>query len=103
MSTAIPFDATAARTRALTDHTTASRMGAWTVLLGTVISMVGLSWDVQWHKDVGPDTFFTLPHLFLYSGSAISGFAALAMVVLVTSAQRAGRAVPRTGGTPIRV
>jgi hypothetical protein len=62
-----------------------------------------LSWDIQWHKEVGPDTFFTLPHLLLYSGSAIAGFASLAMVVLTTSAQRAGRALPQAGGTPIRV
>ncbi|WP_327117981.1 hypothetical protein OHB12_09100 [Nocardia sp. NBC_01730] len=82
---------------------TAARVGAWVVLLGTAVTLVGLSWDIQWHKEVGPDTFFTLPHLFLYSGSAISGFASLAMVLITTSAQRAGRPVPRMGGTPIRV
>lgn len=111
MSTSIPFDATgqgrskpAARPIVVADSTgTAARAGAWVVLLGVITTTVGTSWDIQWHNDVGPDTFFTLPHLFLYSGSAISGFAALAMVVMMTSAQRAGRAVPRTGGTPIRV
>lgn len=112
MSTSIPFDAaqgsrgaaSAARPVAVADSTgTAARAGAWVVLLGIVITTVGTSWDIQWHNDVGPDTFFTLPHLFLYSGSAISGFASLALVVLMTSAQRAGRAVPRAGGTPIRV
>ncbi|MFF0491423.1 hypothetical protein ACFYTQ_20560 [Nocardia sp. NPDC004068] len=82
---------------------TAARAGAWIVLLGTVVTTVGVSWDIQWHNDVGPDTFFTLPHLFLYSGSAISGFASLAMVLLATAAQRAGRPVPRAGGTPVRV
>ncbi|WP_245402131.1 hypothetical protein [Nocardia albiluteola] len=116
MSTAIPFDAAgqsenvggrekpAARPIAVAAGTgTAARAGAWVVLLGIITTTVGTSWDIQWHNDVGPDTFFTLPHLFLYSGSAISGFAALAMVVLATSAQRAGREVPRAGGTPIRV
>lgn len=111
MSTSIPFDAAgqgrskpAARPIAVADSTgAAARAGAWVVLLGVITTTVGTSWDIQWHNDVGPDTFFTLPHLFLYSGSAISGFAALAMVVMMTSAQRAGRAVPRTGGTPIRV
>ncbi|WP_378739981.1 hypothetical protein [Nocardia brasiliensis] len=85
------------------DDSTAARVGAWGVLLGTAVTLVGLSWDIQWHNDVGPDTFFTLPHLFLYSGSAISGFASLAMVLITTAAQRAGRPVPRMGGTPIRV
>ncbi|OCF84444.1 hypothetical protein AW168_02760 [Nocardia brasiliensis] len=85
------------------DNSAAARAGAWGVLAGTAVTLVGLSWDIQWHNDVGPDTFFTLPHLFLYSGSAISGFVSLAMVFLATAAQRAGRPVPRLGGTPIRV
>ncbi|WP_433663846.1 hypothetical protein ACQPW1_18085 [Nocardia sp. CA-128927] len=85
------------------DNSTAARTGAWGVLLGTAITLIGLSWDIQWHNEVGPDTFFTLPHLFLYSGSAISGFASLAMVLVATFAQRAGRPVPAMGGTPIRV
>jgi hypothetical protein len=78
--------------------------GAWAVLLGTLITTVGLSWDIQWHVEVGPDTFFTLPHLALYAGSALSGIASLVMVLMATSAQRADRSLPRAaGGTPVRV
>ncbi|MCW2689390.1 MAG: hypothetical protein JWR37_4280 [Mycobacterium sp.] len=81
-----------------------AQLGAWAVLLGTVLTTLGLAWDVQWHIEVGPDTFFTLSHLALYSGSAISGFASLAIVLRVTGAQRAGRPVHReVGGTPIQV
>ena len=84
--------------------TTAARVGASVVLLGTIITTLGISWDVQWHKMVGPDTFFTLPHLLLYSGSAIAGIASLVMVLMATSAQRAGHPMPRTvGGPPIRL
>ncbi|GAA5056376.1 hypothetical protein [Nocardia callitridis] len=85
------------------DDSVAARAGAWVVVLGTAVTLVGLSWDIQWHNDVGPDTFFTLPHLLLYSGSGISGFASLAMVLITTAAQRAGRPVPRLGGAPVRV
>ncbi|WP_227984365.1 hypothetical protein [Nocardia spumae] len=94
---------TASATTVAARSGTAARAGAWIVLFGTVVTTVGISWDIQWHNEVGPDTFFTLPHLLLYSGSAIAGFASLAMVVLATSAQRAGRPVPAAGGTPIRV
>jgi hypothetical protein len=98
---------TAARTTTRVSQNTgrtAARAGAWAVLLGTAITTVGISWDVQWHREVGPDTFLTLPHLVLYSGSALAGFASLVMVLVVTAAERAGRSVPRTvGGTPVRV
>ncbi|MEW9533782.1 hypothetical protein [Microbispora sp. NPDC049125] len=78
--------------------------GAYAVLAGTLLSLIGTCWDVQWHVDVGPDTFFTLPHLVLYSGSAIAGIAGLAMVLSATFAQRAGRPVdPTVGGSPVRV
>ncbi|MGW5334648.1 hypothetical protein [Streptomyces bauhiniae] len=78
--------------------------GATTVLLGNSISLTGISWDIQWHEDVGPDTFFTLPHLLLYSGSAIAGLASLVMVLIATSAQRAGHPLAADkGGKPVRV
>ncbi|MEV6867290.1 hypothetical protein AB0M44_40650 [Streptosporangium subroseum] len=82
----------------------AGAAGAYTVLAGTLMSLIGTCWDVQWHVDVGPDTFFTLPHLVLYSGSAIAGIAGLAMVLRATFAQRAGHpADPTVGGSPVRV
>ncbi len=77
---------------------------AVTVLAGSAISLIGLTWDIQWHGDVGPDTFFTLPHLFLYSGSAISGLASLVVVLMTTAARRAGKSIdPRAGGRAINV
>ena len=107
MDVALPASAAShseAASGAVAAASTAGRVGAWVVLLGTAITTVGLSWDIQWHVEVGPDTFFTLPHLFLYSGSAVSGIASLVMVLLATSAQRAGRTWPRwAGGPPVRV
>ncbi|MEU6645827.1 hypothetical protein ABZ863_25205 [Saccharomonospora sp. NPDC046836] len=74
------------------------------VLTGTVVSLIGLSWDAQWHADVGPDTFFTLPHLFLYSGSAMSGLASLAVVLATTAARRSGKLIdPAVGGRSVGV
>ncbi|AXB45765.1 hypothetical protein [Amycolatopsis albispora] len=68
------------------------------LLAGTLITLVGLTWDVEWHDDVGPDTFFTLPHLFLYTGSAIAGLVSLVVVLSTTAAQRAGRPVDEAVG-----
>ncbi|MER6663177.1 hypothetical protein ABT256_01405 [Amycolatopsis japonica] len=100
------MDLTAGGTRAVS-VSRSERTGlvpAGTVLAGSVISLVGLTWDIQWHGDVGPDTFFTMPHLFLYSGSAISGLASLVVVLMTTAARRAGRPVDaRVGGRAINV
>jgi hypothetical protein len=71
----------------MTDLTKVPRrevIGAWTMLLGYVLLIFGLAWDAQWHIDVGPDTFFTAPHLLLYSGPAIYGLSCLAVVLLTT-------------------
>jgi hypothetical protein len=90
----------------MTTTTAAPRpvLPACAVLAGTLTSLIGLTWDIQWHADVGPDTFFTLPHLFLYSGSAVAGVASLAVVLAVTGAQRSGRPVdPTLGGPHVRV
>jgi hypothetical protein len=86
---------------------TTSRRGlvpASFVLGGALLSLIGLSWDIQWHNDVGPDTFFTMPHLFLYAGSAVAGFASLAVVLSTTAAQRRGEPIdPAVGGRAVGV
>ncbi|MEV8633090.1 hypothetical protein AB0395_15665 [Streptosporangium sp. NPDC051023] len=94
------------RAPASTRTTTVSRgwIPAFVVLLGAAFSLSASSWDIQWHIDVGPDTFFTLPHLFLYAGSALSGLASLTVVLMTTAARRADRAVDATvGGRAVRV
>jgi hypothetical protein len=83
---------------------TSGRTGPALVLLGGVLTVVGFSWDIDWHNVVGPDTFFTAPHLMVYSGCALAGITSLVMVLLATADQRAGRPVdPTAGGPPVRV
>jgi hypothetical protein len=44
------------------------RMGILPVLaLGSLAGLLGVYWDIAWHIDIGRDTFFTLPHNFIYS------------------------------------
>lgn len=74
------------------------------VLGGTLISLIGLTWDIQWHSDVGPDTFFTLPHLFLYAGSAFSGLASLVVVLMTTANAKRDKDIdPIVGGRAVGV
>lgn len=65
--------------------------GAWSLLAGFTLLWLGVAWDGQWHIDVGPDTFFTAPHLVFYAGSGLIGFASLA-VILAASRDRAAPA-----------
>ncbi len=74
-------------------------IGAALFLLGVFATFFGLGWDVQWHNDVGPDTFWTLPHSILYFGAALSGFACLTVVLIGTFASRETRTLP--GMVPI--
>ncbi|KWX24581.1 hypothetical protein AFM11_07820 [Mycolicibacterium wolinskyi] len=80
------------------------KLPAFVMLAGTLISLSGLTWDIGWHSDVGPDSFFTLPHLFVYSGGAIAGLTSLAMVLRATAAQRNGQTPdPAVGGRAFKV
>ncbi|HKN56498.1 MAG TPA: hypothetical protein VJX66_28665 [Amycolatopsis sp.] len=98
------MDLTASGVRVSTAAPRTGALPANIALLGTVLSLVGLTWDIQWHDDVGPDTFFTLPHLFLYSGSAVVGIASLVVVLMTTAARRAGRPIDaRIGGRVVNV
>lgn len=68
---------------------------------GVLLSFLGFAWDVQWHSDVGPDTFLTAPHLVLYSGIALTGLTCLAMVLVTTALHRRGLTDPSVATTPV--
>ena len=63
------------------------------VLFGVFLSLMGLAWDLSWHDDVGPDTFFTLPHTFLYGGVAIAGLTCLYVVLRSTFSYQRGQSI----------
>lgn len=44
-------------------------------LAGWISGLFGIYWDEAWHTDVGRDTFWSPPHLFIYGGVAIVGIA----------------------------
>ncbi|RSM90749.1 hypothetical protein DMH04_04665 [Kibdelosporangium aridum] len=70
-------------------------VGAWLLLVGFCSLWFGVGWDGQWHVDVGPDTFFTAPHLMFYFGTSLVGLTSL--VVVLRSQQDTGPAVKVLG------
>ncbi|MBW8838579.1 MAG: hypothetical protein JF602_01800 [Gemmatimonadetes bacterium] len=57
-----------------------ARLGAWAipwhlyaVVLASTCIVVGLIWDVSWHRTVGRDTFWTLAHVLEQLAAVIAG------------------------------
>jgi len=43
-------------------------------VVSTFLGVVGAYWDIGWHFDFGRDTFWSLPHLFIYGSAVIVSF-----------------------------
>ncbi|HEY5003039.1 MAG TPA: hypothetical protein VII61_07810 [Ktedonobacteraceae bacterium] len=56
----------------------------YTVLLGSILFLLGTSWDIQWHSLIGRDRTLIPPHIIMLSGVAISGIASLVAVFIET-------------------
>ena len=66
-------------------------------LLGAIIFLQGLSWDIQWHAYIGRDRTLIPPHIMLLSGVVLSGVAALLLVLLESLWARRDHAVAVQG------
>src|SRR5438552_10574559 len=77
-------------------------VGGVAIALMLTLAAVGLAWDIRWHVLVGRDTFFTPPHLLLFTGVAMAGFIALGVVLAETARYyRGSPAVNDTTTTPV--
>jgi hypothetical protein len=78
----------------MTSHPAGSRrcpsLAVWLGLFASLLLMVGGVWDIAWHHTLGRDTFWSPPHLVLYSGVGVMGFVCLA-VVMHPTVGRSGR------------
>ena len=65
-----------------------SRAGPATLLviayIGGAIGMWGTYYDTAWHRTVARDSFWSLPHLFMYGGGALVWAAATTALVLAS-------------------
>jgi hypothetical protein len=66
------------------------------VLLAATSVIVGVIWDISWHRSVGRDTFWTSAHLAIYLGGILAGVSCGALVLRTTfggTLEARGRAV----------
>src|SRR6266516_4533693 len=45
----------------------------WVVLLAATSAIVGVIWDISWHRSIGRDTFWTPAHVAIYLGGVLAG------------------------------
>jgi hypothetical protein len=44
----------------------------WGALASNLCMLVGWHWDISWHRSIGRDTVWTLPHIFIYAALLIA-------------------------------
>src|SRR5438477_2840499 len=45
----------------------------YAVLFASTSVIVGVTWDISWHRSIGRDTFWTPAHLAIYLGGIVAG------------------------------
>src|SRR5262245_38015620 len=56
------------------------------VLIAALCAVVGVSWDISWHRAIGRDTFWTPAHLAIYASGIIAGLTCGFIVLKTTFA-----------------
>jgi hypothetical protein len=45
----------------------------YAVSLAALLTMVGILWDISWHRTIGRDKFLSPPHILIYLGAIFAG------------------------------
>src|SRR5216684_2984876 len=58
----------------------------WAVLVAATSAVVGVIWDISWHRTIGRDTFWTPAHMAIYASGIIAGVSCGWLVLKTTFA-----------------
>ena len=67
----------------------------WAVAFASTSVLVGVLWDISWHRSIGRDSFWTPAHLAIYLGGVVAGLSCGWLVLCTTFA---GSARERAAG-----
>ena len=56
----------------------------WMALAGTTSAIVGVEWDISWHRTIGRDTFLTPAHLAIYLCGVLAGISCGYLILAAT-------------------
>jgi hypothetical protein len=59
--------------RARTSESVAAPWSIYSVLFASTSVILGVIWDISWHRSIGRDTFWTPAHLAIYLGGIVAG------------------------------
>jgi hypothetical protein len=48
-------------------------LSVYAVSLASLLTMVGILWDISWHRSIGRDRFLSPPHILVYLGAIFAG------------------------------
>jgi hypothetical protein len=57
------------------------QIATWALWYLLFQAILGLGWDIRWHSTFGRDSFWSPPHLLMYSGIALAGFLCIGVVL----------------------
>ena len=87
MATTLPVAAAGPQTQA---HSAAAPVAIpWhvpAVLIAATCAVIGVTWDISWHRGIGRDTFWTPAHLMIYASGIIAGLTSGWLVLKTTFA-----------------
>jgi hypothetical protein len=76
MSVTIPSSlsspSAATRPRAVAGPSTIP-LSIYAVTLASLLTIVGILWDISWHRSIGRDKFLSPPHILVYLGAIFAG------------------------------
>jgi hypothetical protein len=64
----------------------------WSSVLAVTSAMIGVHWDISWHRSIGRDSFLTAPHLAIYLSGVIGGVIAASLILGTTFGPKERRA-----------
>lgn len=82
------FAATSAR-----DQSASIPWYIWLSAIGVASAMIGVQWDISWHRSIGRDTFWTPAHLAIQLCGVIAGITCGYLILATTFSKSALRAV----------
>src|SRR5689334_22263000 len=56
----------------------------WCVVLAVTSAMVGVHWDIAWHRSIGRDTFWTPAHLAIHLCGVLAGISCGYLILSTT-------------------